>query len=111
MRVHESNIRSINNALESNSGTYDGGFFGELCVGFQTAWYLWLITLYFLCPAFIVAQNRNCVIIPMCPNLISSSVGLSYLIPFVLLPIPILIGIFARKYDSCGILLLSGIWG
>lgn len=40
---------------------------------------LWFLTNCTVLPAFIIAQNRNKVSIPMCPDVISSNIGLSYL--------------------------------
>jgi len=47
----------------------------------------WFVILYytffFLLPAFILAQNRNSVIIPIFPEVFSSSVGLAYLMVYL----------------------------
>jgi len=46
---------------------------------------LWFMTLCTVVPAFILAQRRNNIKIPICPEVLSSRVGLSYLVPAIML--------------------------
>jgi len=82
---------------ETSSDSYGIIILVYVCCGLIILWLVWAITQFSVLPAFIVAQNRNDVLIPMCPVAISSSVGLSYLIPVVLLLAPIVLLLAPRR--------------
>jgi len=60
---------------------------------------LWFLTNCIVLPAFILAQNTNKVSIPMCPDVISSNTGLSYL-PSVMLFTFVFVRLFYYQPDK-----------
>jgi len=55
----------------------------------------WMLSLLSVVPAFVRAQDRNGVILPFWPEVVSSSVGLCYIVTLVMCGIP-LIGVYRK---------------